>query len=424
MPTVTLSINNFTPLEKFLKKHRASTGGVYTHTSISSPPAAYFINNDDLEEFTEHYYDHIFVKKKTCHLTEGQKDCIITPIKIDLDFKSYRENIEKLYTLEDIIRICQLYMKVMGEWLVKPDPIERYCFILEKDKPSFVLDKSKQKIKNNNDEYLIKDGVHIMFPYICTKPVLQLKFRDYVYKNCGNILNKNKYCDKTGKLNNYADIFDRAVIHQNNWQMYGSSKSKEAGIYKVSNILEIYENKYNIIDLNKYSDRDLIELLSVRNRVNESMIIYEKMEDINKIQSTYDLKLNARKYRRKFDKQKTTKSPIELVRTIAGATCCNQYHPTGYNLGEHIPGYIDCLSVDRAKDYNSWIEVGWALHNIDNNKKWRADGKSPSATFWYNKSCPGGDRPILLQAWIYWSKKKGADMKMNRMIHLLKSGIQ
>ena len=169
MPTVTLSINNFTPLEKFLKKHRASTGGVYTHTSISSPPAAYFINNDDLEEFTEHYYDHIFVKKKTCHLTEGQKDCIITPIKIDLDFKSYRENIEKLYTLEDIIRICQLYMKVMGEWLVKPDPIERYCFILEKDKPSFVLDKSKQKIKNNNDEYLIKDGVHIMFPYICTK---------------------------------------------------------------------------------------------------------------------------------------------------------------------------------------------------------------------------------------------------------------
>jgi hypothetical protein len=30
-----------------------------------------------------------------------------------------------------------------------------------------------------------------------------------------------------------------------------------------------------------------------------------------------------------------------------------------------IKDYADCLSVERASNFNSWIEVGWCLHNID-----------------------------------------------------------
>jgi hypothetical protein len=43
--------------------------------------------------------------------------------------------------------------------------------------------------------------------------------------------------------------------------------------------------------------------------------------------------------------------------------------------------YIKCLSAERAKDFHTWIEVGWCLHNIHNKDE------------------------TLLKQWIKWSKK-------------------
>ena len=39
-----------------------------------------------LYEFFDKYYDHVFVQKKSAHLTEGIRDCHITPIKIDMEY--------------------------------------------------------------------------------------------------------------------------------------------------------------------------------------------------------------------------------------------------------------------------------------------------------------------------------------------------
>lgn len=384
MPRIKLSINNnYSNLDVFLKKHKASVpNGTYTHTSIANPRGSYFIEEKEREEFFEKYYKHVFEEKLSAHLTEGIKDCQITPVKIDLDFRSWQSiddgEPERLYQMEDIVKICQRYMVSMEQWLVNPDPCERECFILEKPKASF--DKKNGVIKTNDrGEKRIKDGVHIMFPYICTKTFLQLQFREFVFKNCDDILGKYKYD------NSYADIFDRAVIDRNNWQMYGSSKGKDAYAYKVTKILEIYTDKTNEINLKKYTDMELVKLLSVRNKDLESLIKYEMKSTMEELEEKQEAIRKRKKLYSTKGKPKKAKLPKDELRLIRGT-----YDKDGNKIK---PGYIDCLSIERAKSYDTWMEVGWALHNIDN-----VTGIHSSKT---------GGRCVLLTEWINWSRQLG-----------------
>ena len=365
MPKIKLSINNksLSPLELFLKKHRANTE--FTHTSITNPPASYYIdpkNSQLQQEFFEKYYDHVFIKNKNAHLTEGIRDCHITPVKIDMDFRFWQEpqindKPKRIYDLEDIIKICQLYMKKMEQWFITPDPDERHCFILQKDNPVYDIDKKSKSPKKNEQEQLrVKDGVHIMFPYLCTETELQLIFRDDVYKSeeCDVILGKFNFD------NAYADIFDKAVIDRNNWQMYGSSKNKDAQAYKVVKIVEIYENDYKEIPLNTYTSKELVKLLSVRNKDELSMLKIEKKTELEEYKNKRTvLAMKKRKYSKKGKKKKFSVSKKELA---------------------IIYEYVDCLSINRAINHDTWIEVGWALHNIHNKtdhllKKWMDWGR-------------------------------------------------
>ena len=256
MPKITIDIHNYSELDVFLKKHKASYGGAFTHTSISGNRGSFYIPDKDLNDFFNIYYNHVFVNKQQAYLTEGIRDCYVTPVKIDLDFRLYKntdkEIPDKIYELEDIIKICQRYISVMENWLVSPDTKERYCFILEKPHARYDMDKSGNIKLNENGEKRIKDGVHIMFPYITTDIELQLIFRDNIYKNVGDIFDKYNYDES------YADIFDKAVIDRNNWQMYGSNKGVGFETYKVTKIIEVYSDSYKEIPLDNYTNELLI----------------------------------------------------------------------------------------------------------------------------------------------------------------------
>ena len=114
-------------------------------------------------------------------MTEGIKDCLFTPIKIDIDLRYFQssdlEEPVRIYEIEDIIKICQLYMEIMEQWVDTPDKEERRCFILEKERPRFDLDKKGDIKTDDLGNKKVKDGVHIMFPYIITNTFLQLMFR-------------------------------------------------------------------------------------------------------------------------------------------------------------------------------------------------------------------------------------------------------
>jgi P4 family phage/plasmid primase-like protien len=332
------------PLYEFLKLFRVTGGGKYTHTSLGHIQAgSYNIPETSMEEFFQVYNQSVWVMKQPAYLTEGIRDCEFTPFRADLDFRYYttEEEPQRLYTNEDIDKICMLYLKEMEEWLVEFDDDERIFFVMEKTKPSFDYnsDKSKGPKTNEKGEKRVKDGVHIMAPFIVTNTFLQLKFREYAYKNCSEILDKHKFD------NNYSDIFDLSIIERNNWIMYGSQK-QDGEPYLVTRVLRVYKDHIEEMP-NTWTSQQLVELLSVRNKTSSSVIKLSKEKEVLFHQSNALEKKKAQQIKSvsktKKRKVKADKRDIELA-----------------------INYVTCLSDERAKSYQSWMEVGWALHNIHN----------------------------------------------------------
>ena len=84
--------------------------------------------------------------KKTCSINRGYYEIVRPPLlKLTLIYAIFKiKDIvepQRIYEMEDIIKICQLYMEIMEQWVDTPDKEERRCFILEKERPRFDLDK-------------------------------------------------------------------------------------------------------------------------------------------------------------------------------------------------------------------------------------------------------------------------------------------
>ena len=383
MPKVSInSLSQVNPLDIFLKYNRTKGGLKYTHTSIGSPPLSCHISNDKLEEFHTLYYNHVFVENKPAQMTEGIKDCLFTPIKIDIDLRYFQssdlEEPVRIYEIEDIIKICQLYMEIMEQWIDTPDKEERRCFILEKERPRFDLDKNQNIKTDDLGNNKIKDGVHIMFPYIITDTFLQLLFRK-------NLLIKiNTILDKYNFENSYSDIVDKCVIDRNNWQMYGSGKSLVSQVYKVTTVLEVYpDNNDDVTNLllNHYTNKDLVRLLSVRNHTQQSIIRRDKIEYLNEL--------------KKKNHRKEELLKLQYYGNLGDNKIQGDQHWSSKRIKkefELVDKYLSCLSIDRINSYSNWIEVGWCLYNIDN-----FNGKRKN-----NGICR------LLQTWIQWSRTPGS----------------
>ena len=77
---------------------------------------------------------------------------------------------------------------------------------------------------------------------------------------------------------------------------------------------------------------------------------------------------------------------------------------------------IECLSADRASGYQSWIEVGWCLHNIDPSEEMFQTWMEFS-----QKSHKAGENNIngLLRDWNRgWSRSQYEKCFTNRSLHM------
>jgi len=348
-----IHISNSNVLQQFLDNNRGTDG--FTHTSIGAPMGKYSVKPSDLETFFDLYHDVVFNEDNPIptYLTEGIKDCDITPIKIDIDLRYYNKRAKRIYTNGDVDEMCMRYMASIEEYLEELEDTERLFYILEKPGAIFDLDKKGNK-KARGDVFRIKDGFHIMAPNIVTNDYLQLKFRDKVYKHCGDFLDRHDFD------NSYADIFDRAVIDRNNWQMYGSTKPGKPA-YRVSRIIRVFKDHVEAVEEIPQST-ELIRLLSVRNKTEYSMLRTSVEEEV------WAPENNQPKKKRKRSKHAGFKASVGKGKTAKG-------------LLKTISKYIRCLSSARAENFSTWLEVGWCLHNIHNSDE------------------------TLLREWIHFSKK-------------------
>ena len=288
----------------------------FTHLNLQG--GKYNILDNKLDEFYNEYHKAFEKKSGKIHLVEVHKP--IGPIVIDIDFR-YRQGKVTRFNDNIIFELVKTYQEIIKTCL-KVDNINLECFV-------FV--KSKIKIETTYG----KDGIHLMFPYIHTKPDVQYLVRENIIK----IYHENqsfKSLELT-KTNTLEDIFDKSVIYKNGWIMYGSSKLK-SDPYKLSHILDYKQNE---LPLNKYSDVELIKLLSIHRKEQISEPLNSVLDELSKI----NLELSKPKFKQPANPIFKNKSDSDIL--------------------ADVQSLMNLLSDERAFDYNKWISLGWCLHNID-----------------------------------------------------------
>ena len=324
-------------LDKFLSENKRKAEKEHTHTAIPNYPhsygGSYTIPDNKYSQFLKLYYNSVFRDKNIEYLTE--KHLEFSPVLIDLDFRFPMGTKTRKYDEQFIIEFMNIYMSEVKKILdLGTTKIE--VFVLE-----------KKNIKIDTEKNIVKDGIHIMIPNLLTIPRTQyiLRYRMLQSQKVKQLLNKLEI------TNTIEDVIDICVIEKNNWQMYGSTKPN-CESYQVTKLYDYTNSKGERID-NKYTEKEMLKILSIRNKDKTNI---KKIKD--SALENFDNDFNSMPSDHKTRKQKKT-----ILRK-------KKKSPSKINSNEtedlsKIETLVDILDEKRANDYALWINLGWCLHNID-----------------------------------------------------------
>ena len=304
-------------IHQFLQENVVEKGKKYTHTSMGKPAGSYYIEKENLDTFY-HLYEKAIHNNVQLHITE--KHDIYGPMVIDLDFRYNHEVMTRQHTTSHLEKIIQIYNEAIIDMLIIDKNDEKLnAFVFQRD-----------EIYRING--ITKDGIHIIYPKIVTYPEVQYKIRENVLKKIVPILEDLPLTNKA------HEIVDKAVIYNNNWLMYGSSKYNPKITLNPYQLVAIYSPKIEMIDIKSYHfDVDnLAHFFSIRDKEEKELIKVkeEKMVEIENI---------------KIKKKITLRKKKSII----------------VDDFEEIKDLINILNDERADDYTDWLSLGWLLHNID-----------------------------------------------------------
>jgi P4 family phage/plasmid primase-like protien len=340
-------LNELERLYYFMKKYKneskKKTGKniPWTHSMTYEPYGAYDIPENMYSKFLKLYEDAIMAGYAP-HITEKHKE--YGPIVIDLDFKQSKENSKRYYTTATIVNIIKLYNRVIKKFLsVYNNSMDAYA--LEKKQPSL-----------RKGEY--HDGLHIVYPYICTKPSLQMLMRKEFLK----LAEENDIFKKIPLENDLDDVFDKNVIYHVGWMMYGSRKNTSSFPYYVTHIYstangKIFDTLIPGEDINKRSYiRHFINVLSCRRffGINDMTSLADGIDP-----AELDVQINKLK-----DKLVEGIDKKEEIIALLGDDI-NFIKVVSEDGLVEAKNLVKLFSNKRAIDYYSWYQVGKCLHNID-----------------------------------------------------------
>ena len=377
-------LNELEKLYQFMKKYKneskKKTGKnlPWTHAMTYEPYGAYFIDDEMYGKFLKLYEDAIVAGYKP-HITEKHKE--FGPIVIDLDFVQAKENNKRYYTPLTIVNIIRLYNLV----------IKKYLNISNTNLDAYVSEKKEPTLRKN--EY--HDGIHIVYPYICTKPSLQMVMRDEFLK----MAEEYKIFKKIPLVNTLDDVFDKNVIYHTGWMLYGSRKNTASQVYYVTHIYntangKIFDTLVPGEDINKRSYiKHFIDVLSCRRYFNENEMT-PLADGIDPLE--VDMKINKLK-----DKLVENTNKKEHINTLMGEDI-NFIKAVSEDLLVEAKNLVKLFTKERSSSYYSWYQVGKCLHNID----YRLLGD------WieFSKKCPEKFKKGECEA--LWKKMKSSNYTM------------
>ena len=305
---------------KFLENNEVSKDEPYTHTSMNKDTLAgkYFISKKNLNQFFTLYFEHKFIQNKDIHLTEKHPNDY-SKMCIDIDLKYDQSIGERQYTEDDIETIVTTYNSVIKD-LCKDFPDGRLV--------AYVFEKDDINIKGSD----VKDGIHIMYPFIPISYNAQYIIRDLVIEKLGQ---EDIFEECT---NNIDKIIDKSVIEKNGWLLYGSSK--QDGIpYKLT---KIYNHELEDIELPK-TDCNLVKTLSILDQGEEIVVILDKYKNQDK----------RKKQMEKIEEAFMVNNPKKSEG--------KKYKPSH----DFVKEILKLVGSDNYDTYETWFAVGAGLYNTD-----------------------------------------------------------
>jgi P4 family phage/plasmid primase-like protien len=355
-----------TNLTSFLNERKSTKEIGYTHTSLSG--GSYYIETCDMDEFFNLYTDSVERGDKL-YLTE--KPGKQFPMLIDLDFRFPADKTERQYTLEMLKGIVKIYVSAASKYV---DLASSEHDIVIMEKPAPVPDKKKN---------LIKDGVHIVIPTIATTKFVQQAIRTSCLEEIGKILRPLE-CSNT-----VDDIVDFAVIDNNNWFLYGSTKPGSC-TYKTTHHWDLTTCEKDMLTSAEY-----VQMLSVRNKYVPVKLMEGKENEIQELVNKHT------------HKPQSTRPELEAT-TKENKVSIHDLEFVMMHLGEK-----------RSDDYHDWFKAIMVIKNEAYNEEGLklAERFSKQCEHKYDESrlCEvfgtntASDKKITFGSALYWLKSDNPD---------------
>ena len=322
-----MDTNRNTQLYNFIVQNSVKKGEEYTHTSIFNPSRRFNVKKENEDKFYK-VYDNALREGQLPTVTEVPPK--IVPLIIDLDFRfNYTQNElsyhpERYYTIEMIEELIRSYHSIIRDVFSNAKKTHLRCIILEKDNP---------RLENG----IVKDGIHIHFPYVYTEKWVQQKIiRPRILQE----INRKHIFRDLPLINKLDDVVDSAVP-SNNWFMYGSSKNIKSGVYKITHM---WNWKFSEISIEKMFDKYPEELNGAS--ISKKLSIRLQFSP---------LQLNEEFQTMQVSKSETNSS----VRPILS----KPYNELVEDI-EEARQLIELLPDECSDNYDTWITLGYYIFNI------------------------------------------------------------
>lgn len=325
----------------FMNKYKSEKGKAFTNTSIGTPRVSINIPIEEYDRFID-LYAMAIMSGINLYLTE--KPLEPSAIRVDLDFRFSQDiaieergtTIPRKYNDMNVHKIIDVYFSIINKYLNISDEAN-IAYIMEKPNPTIFRNK-------------IKDGIHIIFPNIIVSNNIQHFIRNKILERAQDIFDIRDICAIPD------DIVDKAIISTNCWLMYGSKKP-DTEAYRVT---KIYTYKNGKTELMEYTvtakdEIDYIKLFSMRRT---SLVETQLFEEVANEVSEY-----IRHILPMVDKKQKDKLDNNIFSTKLTNVIKNYTNDDEFVLAKELVN--ECLSHNRADRYDDWINLGWALRNID-----------------------------------------------------------
>jgi hypothetical protein len=311
----------------------------------------WLIPDNDYPRFLDLLHDYLFVKKaRSLNLVEQPRVNHHKPLLLDLDFRYSSDSaINRTFTDSNIKAFCEDVVKGLEHFFGLEDYEDGIRFFVTLRPAPYQEQGKKER----------KDGVHIECPDICLTNEKQKVLRLWLL----NRKSVQTCFAETGYINKDEDVYDESMTRKQGWFFFGESKPNIPR-YELKNVIcyNSADQMFSSEDVNLYNSRDLMEILSVRyNLTDDGNVVREE------VSAEYQALLNPPVT---FQAPQGGDGPApeaNVTENIISAAVRDVMPVTDRTEEENdlIKSLVlKCLSEERADNRDTWMRVGWCLHNL------------------------------------------------------------